>query len=366
MCSKKLLLFFGFYLLLSGWATANNDSINYYLQINDLLNAKRLADKQVQQLRADAYTWYLRGEVYAALSKDREQKIITTEDAFIESCNCFIKTVTTARKTGKVSSTYMNKLSRCHLDMNTNGNKYFKQQDFDKAYQFYQKSLDITTLTNQVNKKIEFDTVTIFSQALALEKIGNTEAAKENYLKLLSLKYKNPSLYSNLAYLFKSKEQYGNAIKTIEAGLKISPFDKSLLTDWVNFHIITGKQNAIVNELKQKVQQQKNNADIHFILASLYDNISFTLDAENYYKKTLAIDSSYNAAAYNLAVMYYNLAMDKNKQLNVLDRKSNEFKQIIAERNTLLKKAEPYFKRAEKINPKETDRIIKNIRSMVG
>jgi shikimate kinase len=64
--------------------------------------------------------------------------------------------------------------------------------------------------------------------------------------------------------------------------------------------------------------------------------------------------------------MYYNLAMDKNKQLNVLDRKSNEFKQIIAERNTLLKKAEPYFKRAEKINPKETERIIKNIRSMVG
>jgi tetratricopeptide (TPR) repeat protein len=345
------------------FAFASNDSTSFYLQRYDLANAQRVADKQVLKSKSDAYAWYLRGEVYWAISKDKEQKLLNTEDAFIESCNCFYKTVSLARKTGKVSSTYMGRLTRCQQDLSQVGNKYFKQQDYDKAYIFYDKSLENTTLINLVNKKIDFDTTTLYNQALTLEKTGNAEAAKQNYLKLISIKYRNPVLYTNLAYLYKSKEQYTNAIKTIEAGLKIFPYDKTLLTDWVNFHIIIEKQGEIVEALKQKVLKQKNNADLNFLLASLYDNINFTLDAENYYKKTLAIDTAYVAAAYNLAVMYYNLAMDKNKQLNNLDRNSETFKQIITERNTLFKKAEPYFKKAERINPKEIERIIKSIRN---
>ena len=350
ICSLKIVL-------------AANDSINYYLQRYDLVNAKRVADKQVQKLKNDAYSWHLRGEVYWAITKDKEQKIFPFDDAIIESCHCYHKSVSLARKSGKVSGTYIGRLNRCQQDLSQVGNKYFKQQDFEKAYTFYEKSLEATTLINLVNKKIDFDTTTLFNQALALEKTGNSEGAKQNYLKLISIKYRNPALYSNLAYLYKGREQYNNAIKTIEAGLKIFPYDKALLTDWVNFYIITEKQGEIVEELKQKVLRQKNNADLCFILASLYDNINFTLDAENYYKKTLSLDTSYVAAAYNLAVMYYNLAMDKNKRLNTLDRNSEEFKQIIAERNLLFKKAEPYFKKAERINPKEIERIIKSIRN---
>lgn len=345
---------------------SSNDSINYYLQKFDLLNAKRVADKEVQKLKQDPYSWFLRGEVYTAISKDREQKFLTHDNALIEACKCYSKTATLARKSGKVSSTYISKLSKCQQDLTQNGNAAFKVQDYEKANNFYSESLKITTQLNQINRKIDFDTVTLFNQALVLEKLGDTESAKQNYLKLLSIKYSNPVLYSNLAYIYKGQEQYQNAIKTIEAGLKIYPYEKNLLVDWVNFHIITGKQEAILNDLKQKVQQQKNNTNLHFLLASLYDNISFTLDAEAHYKKAIDLDSSYIVAAYNLAVMYYNLAMDKNKLLNELDRNSENFKKIISERNILLKKAEPYFKKATPVNPQEIERIIKNIRKSIG
>lgn len=363
----KQLILFVLIIFKTFWLCAGNDSINYYLQRMDLINAKRVADKEVQKLKQDPYSWYLRGEVYTALSRDKDLKIINADDAYIEACKCFSKTATIAQKTGKVSSTYIAKLNKCQQDLTQNGNNAFRKQDYDKANLFYDESLGITALLNQINRKIDFDTITLFNQALALEKIGNAEAAKQNYLKLLSIKYSNPVLYSNLAYIYKGLEQYQNAIKTIEAGLKLYPYEKSLLIDWVNFHIIIGKQREILNAMKQKVQQQKNNADLHFLLASLYDNISFNLDAEAHYKKAIELDSSYTAASYNLAVMYYNLAMEKNKKLNDLDRNSEEFKLIISERNTLLKKAEPYFKKATPIiNPKEIERIIKNIRNYIG
>ncbi len=345
---------------------SSNDSINFYLKKFDLVSAKRIADKEVQKLKQDPYSWFLRGEVYSAISKDREQKIMTHDQAIIEACKCFSKTAILAKKTGKVSSTYIAKLNKCQQELTQNGNTAFKTQEYDKANIFYSESLNTTNVINQINRKIDFDTVTLFNQALVLEKLGNTESAKQNYLKLLSLKYSNPVLYSNLAYIYKGLEQYQNAIKTIEAGLKIYPYEKNLLIDWVNFHIITGKQQEILNDLKQKVQQQKNNANLHFLLASLYDNISFTLDAEAHYKKAIDLDSNYVSAAYNLAVMYYNLAMDKNKILNETDRNSEDFKRIISERNILLKKAEPYFKKAMPLNPEEIERIIKNIRKSIG
>jgi tetratricopeptide (TPR) repeat protein len=359
-----------FFLLLIVCSTAWGfypDSVSYYMQRNDLYKAKRIADMEAVKNKNAHFIWYQRGEVYLMIAKDKEKKYpVTTIEALTEGCRSIHKAVSLAQKTGKVNPAYLSRLNRCHDDMLDAGNNSYLQQDYEVAYSFYEKAIDITNLLSQLNKKIIFDTLAIFNQALVMEKTGNTEGAKKNYLQLMSWKYRSPDLYSNLAIIYRNNSEYNNAIKTVENGLKIFPSNKQLLVDWINIGIIAGRQNEIVNELKEKALRQKNNADMYFVLASLYDNMNLTLDAEYFYKKTFETDTGYVQANYNLAVMYYNLAMEKNKQLNNIDRNSELFKNTLSDRNNYLKKAEPLFKKSTRINPKEVEKILKNISKMLS
>jgi len=346
-------------------AYAITDSINYYMQRNDLKKAKKLTDKAIISKKYDPYVWFQRGEVYTALSKENRNEEAAFQSYVLEACKCFQKAVSINQKS-KTNTTYIGRVNKCHDDISKLAQQQYKNKNYEESYQLFEKVLDISALQNKINKRIEFDTTTLFNQALAFEKVGNMIEAKKNYLQLLSLKNKNPLVYVNLAYIYKSENQAVNAIKTLEQGLKLFPFNKYLITDWVNISIIAGKQREIVNQLRQKVMLNKNNADLNFVLASLYDNMNLTLDAEAFYKKTIDIDTGFIQASYNLAVMYYNIGIEKNKQLNSLDRNSESFKAIIAERNILFKKAETYFKKSKRLNPKEIELIIKNIRNSVS
>jgi tetratricopeptide (TPR) repeat protein len=343
------------------------DSVSYYIQRNDLVKAKRIADMEAVKNKSSHFTWYQRAEVYFLIAKDKKKKNdIGAEEAMLEACRCIQKAVLLSQQTGKVSPAYINRLVRCHDEILEAGNQSYLRQDYDRAYVYFEKAIELTSLLSRVNKKILFDTIAIFNQALVLEKTGNTEGAKKKYLQLISLKYHIPELYSNLAFIYRTNGEYANAMKTLEDGLKLFPTNRYLLADWVNVGALMGRQQEILNSIKEKALQQKNNADLYFILASLYDNMNMTLDAEYYYKKTFEVDTGYVEAKYNLAVMYYNLAMEKNKQLNNIDRNSELFKNTLSDRNFLLKKSEQMFKQVQRINVQEVEKILRNISKMLS
>ncbi len=343
------------------------DSVNYYLQHHDLQNAVRVSDKKVTQLKNDHYAWFQRGEVYIALAKDKKGIAdISKENATDIACNCFIKSVQLAKKTGKVSSVYITRLERCYDELFSIGVSYYKKQDFEKSYQFFETSIQVFNALNQYHKIIAFDTIGIYFQTLTLEKTGNIEVAKKNYLKLLSMKYSKPEVYLNLAHIYSIQEQFDNAIKTLKTGLVIAPDNRLILSDLVRVSLIAEKQKELLALLKDIVKNKKANAYHYFILGSLYDDMNFTLDAESFYIKSLEKDSNFLDAAYNLGILYYNSAIEKNKLLNETERDNPSYKVLLSERNLLLKKAEPYFKKAQAIKPKESEKALKYIRIALG
>jgi len=339
------------------------DSLSYFIQKGEWFKAKTESDIAVIRNRNSHFAWFQRGEVYYNIYKDtkNEKYFVTPQQALNEATTSYLKALGLTQKAGSINVTYLNRLERCHTDYLNSGSKSYLDQDYETAFQHYGKAIDITEAIGRASKKIVFDTVSIFYQALALEKSGNNDGARKNYLRLMSMKYANPDLYSNLAYIYKLNNEYANAIKTIETGLKYFPDNKSLLVDWVNISIIAGRQHEIVDALKTRVQKNPTNATISFLLATLYDNMNMVIEAELYYKKTIETDTAFAEATYNLAVMYYNQAMDKNKQLINIDRSSQLFKNTLTDRNNYLKKAEQYFKKALSVNPKEIERILKNI-----
>lgn len=343
------------------------DSVAFYLQRNDLLRARRHADMEAFKNRHVHYAWFQKGEVYLLIARDKGREyMITPEAAFTEGCACIHKAVSLASKTGAVTPAYISRVQRCHDGFMELGHDKYRAEEYEAALDYYDKAIELTRLLSQVSKKIMFDTLAIFHQASAMEKTGNTEGAKKNYLQLMSMRYRHPDVYSNLAFLYRIKEEYGHALKILENGLKIFPHNKQLLTDWVNLSILLGRQQELLREVKQKTEQFPHNADLYFILATIYDNMNMIPEAEYYYKKTFEIDTGYVYARYNLAVMYYNAAMDKNKQLNNIDRNSELFRNTLADRNMLLRRSEALFRQVVRINQKEVEKILRHIQRMLS
>jgi tetratricopeptide (TPR) repeat protein len=341
----------------------NPDSISVYLQQLDFENARKIAEQQVKLNKYSHYSWFQLGEVYSLISKELKQNNLTdkSDSMMTSSCNCYIKAVNLYFKSGKINPTYVNRLERCHANILNSGNGYFLNHQYDKAYQCYDLTIEITSIISRMNRAIKFDTISIFYQALTLEKNGNIEAAKKNYLKLMSMNYQNPDLYINLASIFNTGKNYNNAIAIIRKGLKLFSTNKTLLIDYGRTSILAGRQQETIADLKEKTDRIKNNADLFFVIATLYDNINASSEAEVFYKKCIETDPKYLEASYNLGVMYYNLAIEKNKILNELNRNDDAFLQILSERNMLFKKAEPFFKKSVDLNPKEVQKILKNI-----
>lgn len=359
--SNKSLLLFVFFCFATTKIYANNDSIRFYISSNDLIKAKYFADKEITKNKNNAYTWFLRGEVYHLIYDKAEPNLLSPDSSLNIACTCYQKAVLIAKTKGKISSSYSMKLSRCNELLSMKGYQYYQEQEYEKSILFFESALDLFQLYNKIQKKIKFDTLTLFNYALALEKNGENEEAKQQYLKLLSLKFKNPLMYAHLAQLYKEQNQYQNAIKTLDAGLLLFPEHKLLLTDWLNLHVINESQDLALLYLKSRYAKNPKNVPLNLALAYLYDNIGNSESAEFYYIQCISLDSNFYAATFNLAVLYYNSAIDINIQLNNSDRTSTFFKTQLTNRNTLLKKALLYFQKSALAYKKETDTLIKSI-----
>ena len=81
-----------------------------------------------------------------------------------------------------------------------NGISCFEAQSFDKAIAEFDKA----GLSNAVIDVV--DTMTVYATALSASNGGINDVAKAKYTQLIEMGYNNPSIYSELANVYKIEE----------------------------------------------------------------------------------------------------------------------------------------------------------------
>jgi hypothetical protein len=167
------------------------------------------------------------------------------------------------------------------------------------------------------------------------------------------------------------------ANKVLTEGRKKFPEDPALLFAEINSYLKAGKLNELTGRLEQAIKQEPENVSLYVTLGNVYDNLLqgamkeknnakateyFDLAKANY-SNGLSKNPNHLDANYSLGALYFNKAAVKTQELNALpeDFSSAGLKKMESMRNEVLAlfdQALPYFKKAEGIDPNDTNTLI--------
>lgn len=155
------------------------------------------------------------------------------------------------------------------------GNVLLEQGKFNKAYEAYNKAIDL-----------KFTEAKVYSNLGIVQKnLGDLAGAEKSYKLAIEINPELVDAYNNLGNILNSTRRYDEAILVFQKALKINPYYKEALNN----------------------------------LGTVWHHLGFTKKAITYYKKAIEVGNNYPDAYNNLGVALYNLGHLK-KAIKILEK----------------------------------------------
>ncbi|MGD1959686.1 MAG: tetratricopeptide repeat protein [Fulvivirga sp.] len=325
----------------------------------NLGEAKNIIDAAIEyeKTKEDGKTWYYRGLIYASLD--------TTENP--EYQNLASNPLQTAIEAFAKADELQKGNSEYYIS-DANGLPQLKTQQLSALWGFYlnrgveeyqadnkEEALRWLDKTKVVQPK---DTTGyIYAGSIALS-AKNYEAAAENYYTLINeLDYQSKDTYNSLIYIESSvNKDDAKAVELIRKAKELFPEDLDFAKSEVAALIRMGKSDEAKVGLEEAIKKEPSNAALHFQLGILEEELGNTEAAKAAYTESTKVDPNYYNSAFNLAVLYYNEAVNLITEKNNLGITSAELKKAKEMQVTIddrLKKALPYWEKVLELKPDE-------------
>jgi len=229
------------------------------------------------------------------------------------------------------------------------GNEAYFNNDFKEAFADLKEVCDNfpadTTLA--LNTAICALNIQFYDESLTYFK-----RAKENGIR-------NPSVFQKMAQMYVVKSENETAIKTLEDGLVLNPFNRFLTNDYINLLLDTENYNKAQGLIENNLKVEKGSKLLYFLYGYLQQVGGNNSTAILAYDKALSTDQNYFDALYQLSLAYINTA---NETLSKNDADKNE------KYKGLINRAQFALQRANEINPndKKTVQLLIDIYNKKG
>ncbi len=340
---------------------ANRVSAFNYLRSGELDEAKKYIDlaTENENTKSDVKTWYYRAQIYDAITMTKNDKYKTLDTEASDKATASWVKVKELDVKKNYTDESKNGLIQGYTKMYNSGVESYKNADYINAQSKLQKALDFKK--NQFN---EIDTVTKYYVALSAEKNGKYDDAKSIYKELIALKYGGARTFLDLENACIQSKDDAGAAEALKMGREAFPNDKNLILEEMYAAIRNGKTKDAINNVKLAIEKEPTNANLYYILGTLYYNIANptdksvkTTDVEKKDYSTQSITNLKKAAElsnnnfdiqYQLGVIYYNEAVALNAAANnIKDQKKYDIE--IKKADAKFNEALPYFEKAKTI-----------------
>lgn len=229
----------------------------------------------------------------------------------------------------------------------------FQKTDYAGAYKYLDVSRELTQFLFDNQLIATIDTNYILVTAYAAQNMQDYPRAIELYTYLYEMNVDNETVYSNLAdLLMMDKANESKAMEVISTGRAKYPTDKNLIVSELNYYLSRSEAHKVVDKLQAAIQLDPDNHELYFALGTAYDQMGELEKSKETYETAIKKNPNYYDAYYNLGALYYNQAIQVNRQMNELpDNDLKGFKKLEEERNAFYRQALPYLEKAYKINP---------------
>lgn len=180
------------------------------------------------------------------------------------------------------------------------GNAAFQARDFAAAFDNLK----------QVSDFFPKDTAMAVNAALSAEEIKNEDEALTYFKRAKDNGIRNPIVYQRIAWIYKGKLDNEQAVKAIEEGLAVNPYNTLLTNDYINILLDTEKYTEAKQVIESTLKVNTRSKLLYYLYGYLHQKNENLGTAELAYNKSLDLDKNYFDALYQLGLVYINLGND--------------------------------------------------------
>ncbi|MDN3585728.1 tetratricopeptide repeat protein [Pedobacter aquatilis] len=196
----------------------------------------------------------------------------------------------------------------------------------------------------EVSDKFPADTTLALNTAICAQNVQLYDESLKYFKRAKDDSIKNPAVFQKMSQLYVAKYNNEAAIKVLEDGLSLNPYNHSLTNDYINLLLDNENYAKASSLIENNLKVEKGNKLLFFLYGYLQQVGGNNPTAILAYNKALSTDQNYFDALYQLGVAYVNTANDALKK-NDADRK-NQY-------GSLINKAQFALLRANEINPND-------------
>jgi tetratricopeptide (TPR) repeat protein len=320
-----------------------------------------IQDPSTQQ---DAKSWLIRGNIYLELANTKDENFKKVDpDPLSKAMESYKKAYefdTKKEFTDEIAA----KLNWQRNNYFNSAVEFYNTKKYKEAVQAFENGAATYAAMNAT------DTISLFYAAACASLDQDRAKAKDLYLQLVKLNYRQPNIYISLSDIYRQEKDSSNALKVARYGQKMFPNDLKLFLAETNIYLTFGNTDKALQNLKLAAQKDTTNATVFFALGTIYDKIandsaasekdrSMAFDeAVKSYKTAIRLNPSYFDPNYNLGALYVNSAANINDAANKLPLDAEaQFKVLKDKANQYLIQAAPYLERASEINPTDLNTL---------
>ncbi|WP_421943675.1 tetratricopeptide repeat protein [Pedobacter sp.] len=196
----------------------------------------------------------------------------------------------------------------------------------------------------EVSDKFPADSTLALNTAICAQNVQLYDESLKYFKRAKDDSIKNPAVFQKMSQLYVAKYDNEAAIKVLEDGLSVNPYNHSLTNDYINLLLDNENYAKASSLIENNLKVEKGNKLLFFLYGYLQQVGGNNPTAILAYNKALSTDQNYFDALYQLGVAYVNTANDALKK-NDADKK-NQY-------SSLINKAQFALLRANEINPND-------------
>ena len=330
------------------------------------------------ETKNDAKTWYTAGQIESLQFDQENTKQMLGQqpneevmfNALIEVYPYFIeayKLDNLPDAKGKVKPKFtkdIKSILRVNLPYYMNGGAfYFEKRDYRKAIAYFDQIVDISNdpiMKEGEKNMIDFaaDSNYLFANyyaAIASAQLEDHEVALRVMNRALGVDFKKNDILQLLSEEYNRVNDTVNWEKTSNEGFALYPADDFFLFNLIRIYIDTDRHDKSLEYINTAISNNPTNAQLYNVAGRIHE--ASTKDyskAEEYYIKSIEINSEDAEVQSNLGRIYFNQAVTMlDEANNIADvKKYNEEKEKAKD---IFRKALPFFEKAFQLDPDPSD-----------
>ncbi len=332
-------------------AQSNKRTTAYnYLRKGQLDLAKENIDGAVthEKTMNDPKTWFYYGNIYIQLATTQDEAYKDIDPESLNKAYEGYKKCMEFDEKNRYKVQVLQDMIVISNNYYSRGLKHYEVKEYKDAFVEFNQAIKVNQAIDNV------DTLAIYAAAMTAFSGDMYEESKAGYEELVSMGYKNSTIYGDLASIYKTEGDTAKAIAVLKDGITKYPNEAPLYFSIINILLEQNKYEKVITSLDDAIKLAPDNHTLYFVQGQSYEQMEQFDKAEEAYTKAIEMNPEYSDALFNLGALHYNKAVEIYAQANDLPLDATaEYDELTSTAKKDFLNAQPYFERALDLLPND-------------